>query len=178
MRRYRNGCSILRCSRKALDEPHRKGSVQSGRGVFPPISWGAHKTVARPKGTEIKLNPEQIEKFAQIGATQKEMAWLLGISTGTLESRLQRPIYRAALERGQGNLAMSLKRKQVEMALAGDRTMLVWLGKNYLGQSDKLDTKLTGSGPGGELQLDVSADELLRTELSRIAARSSSGRSS
>jgi hypothetical protein len=28
----------------------------------------------------------------------------------------------------------------MELALAGDRTMLIWLGKQYLGQSDKQET--------------------------------------
>jgi len=32
-----------------------------------------------------------------------------------------------------------LKRKQVEVALAGNTTMLIWLGKQYLDQSDKVD---------------------------------------
>ena len=30
----------------------------------------------------------------------------------------------------------SIRRKQLELALEGDKTMLVWLGKNYLGQSE------------------------------------------
>ena len=31
---------------------------------------------------------------------------------------------------------MSLRRKQYELALEGDRTMLIWLGKQHLGQSE------------------------------------------
>ena len=31
----------------------------------------------------------------------------------------------------------SLRAKQFEMAMQGDKTMLVWLGKQYLGQTDK-----------------------------------------
>ena len=30
-----------------------------------------------------------------------------------------------------------LKRKQYEGAMGGNVTMLIWMGKNYLGQSDK-----------------------------------------
>ena len=35
---------------------------------------------------------------------------------------------------------MSLRRKQYSTAMEGNATMLVWLGKNWLSQSDKLDT--------------------------------------
>lgn len=41
-----------------------------------------------------------------------------------------------------------LRKKQFDIALDGDKTMLVWLGKQYLGQTDKseVDTNLKGSG--------------------------------
>ena len=41
---------------------------------------------------------------------------------------------------------MSLRRKQFETALAGNVTMMVWLGKQYLGQKDK--TEITGENGG------------------------------
>jgi hypothetical protein len=34
-----------------------------------------------------------------------------------------------------------LRRKQLEKAMGGDSTMLIWLGKNMLGQSDKSEVK-------------------------------------
>jgi hypothetical protein len=34
----------------------------------------------------------------------------------------------------------SLRRKQVERALAGSDTMLIWLGKQRLGQNEKTET--------------------------------------
>jgi hypothetical protein len=36
-------------------------------------------------------------------------------------------------QQGYSQLRMSLRRKQVAMALDGDRTMLIWLGKQLLG---------------------------------------------
>lgn len=41
----------------------------------------------------------------------------------------------------EGNL--KLLAKQYEVAMSGDRTMLIWLGKNRLGQSDKTEMKDT-----------------------------------
>ena len=36
----------------------------------------------------------------------------------------------------------SLRRKQYEVAMGGNCTMLVWLGKQYLGQTDKIDASV------------------------------------
>lgn len=36
---------------------------------------------------------------------------------------------------------VAIKRAQLKKALAGDNTMLIWVGKQYLGQTDKMDQK-------------------------------------
>lgn len=46
----------------------------------------------------------------------------------------------AAYQRSQG-LDM-LRAKQHDVAMKGDKTMLVWLGKNYLDQKDKVEQKV------------------------------------
>ncbi len=106
--------------------------------------------MSRTKGTEVKIDLDQIEKLAQIGATQHEMAHFLGVSPATIESRLQRPEFRAAWDRGQANLKLSLRRQQVKLADTGNVTMLIWLGKQLLGQSDKIDQRL-GQDPNNPL---------------------------
>jgi len=45
-----------------------------------------------------------------------------------------------AFERGKSEGKLSLRRLQMQKAEAGDTTMLIWCGKNILGQSDKVDT--------------------------------------
>ena len=39
-----------------------------------------------------------------------------------------------AMERGEALMCLALRRKQLELALNGDVTMLIWLGKQRLGQ--------------------------------------------
>lgn len=67
---------------------------------------------------------------------------------------------------------VSLRRKQMELALAGDRTMLIWLGKQYLGQADKMDQRLTGAD-GGPIEITNTSDpaRLVLEGLAQIAAR-------
>ncbi len=85
----------------------------------------------RPK---LEIDPEQVENMAAIGCTVDEMATILGCNKRTLERRFVAPI-----ERGRSRLNRSLRRKQAELALNGNVTMLIWLGKQYLGQREKTD---------------------------------------
>jgi hypothetical protein len=81
-----------------------------------------------------QIDPDQVEKLAGIQCSYEEMAAVLDCSVKTLQRN-----YVQAIEKGRENGRASLKRKQFEMAMKGDRTMLVWLGKQYLSQTDKRD---------------------------------------
>ena len=89
--------------------------------------------MARPlKEVDEKL----VESLASVGCTNKEIATLAGCSDDTLTRR-----FADTLEMGRATLRMSLRREQVKRAQAGNVGMLVWLGKNLLGQSDKTEVK-------------------------------------
>lgn len=101
-----------------------------------PNSAAKSKKKKKSGPVRASLDLRQVEELAAIGATQKEIASVLGVSLRTVESRAEEKDFRAALERGTSNLHTSLRRKQVEMALGGDRVMLIWLGKQYLDQRE------------------------------------------
>lgn len=76
-----------------------------------------------------------VERLASIQCTQEEIANILEVSTKTLQRDEEFClIYKKGLDNGR----MSLRRYQWEAAKKGNTTMLVWLGKQYLGQSDKI----------------------------------------
>lgn len=79
-----------------------------------------------------KLDEKLIQSLAQAGCTDEEIAVHLECSPDTLTRR-----YADILKRGRGQLKMSLRRAQVKKAFGGDNTMLIWLGKNLLGQKDR-----------------------------------------
>ncbi len=81
-----------------------------------------------------QLTPDQIEALASIGCTDTEIALLAGISEATLQRRFD-----AYLKRGRGSLKTRLRKAQIDKALAGDTTMLIWLGKVMLGQREKTE---------------------------------------
>ena len=95
----------------------------------------AKKANGRPRA---KLDPAEIEKLASIGATQREIAAWFKISKPTVERHLRNPRLREMFERGHAAFDLSIRRKQAELAMAGNVTMLIWLGKQRLGQRDEI----------------------------------------
>ena len=77
---------------------------------------------------------KQVEKLASYGLTNKEIAEALGYDDTTLKRKFEN-----FLTKGKANLRQRFKKKQLDGALGGNVSMLIWLGKQYLGQSDKLD---------------------------------------
>ena len=87
----------------------------------------------KPKKT-VELNEEsKIEKLASFGLTNKEIAEALGYDENTLKRNFE-----IFLTKGRANLKMRLKQKQITVAFKGNVSMLIWLGKQYLGQSEKI----------------------------------------
>ena len=75
-----------------------------------------------------------VKKLAMIQCTQQEIANFLGCSINKLEKDKEFiRVYKKHIDEGR----MSLRRKQWRAADEGNTTMLVWLGKQYLGQKDK-----------------------------------------
>jgi hypothetical protein len=90
----------------------------------------------RPK---IEIDWEDVRKLSLLQCTQNEIASFLGVSVDTLLRRKEFcELYKKGMEEGR----MSLRRLQWKKAQDGNTTMLIWLGKQYLGQSDKQE--LTG----------------------------------
>jgi hypothetical protein len=81
------------------------------------------------------------------------MAEMLECSKDTLERR-----FAAVIKKGRAQRNSSLRRKQFEVAMKGDRTMLIWLGKQYLEQRDKHEV---ASGPLMKVPLGEMTDEQL-----------------
>ena len=84
--------------------------------------------MARPR---LQIDPTAVEKLASIGCTVAQIGHVLGCSKDTLERR-----YAAAIEKGREKGNVSLLKRQFDLAMSGDRTMLIWLGKVRLQQKE------------------------------------------
>jgi len=96
--------------------------------------------MARPK---LEVTPQMLKAVTQIAVSQcpdEEIAAFLGISYSTFKRRKSEdPALAEAVDLGRDNGKQMLRQVQWDSAMGGDRTMLIWLGKQYLGQSDKTD---------------------------------------
>lgn len=102
---------------------------------------------------KIELSPEIVTALASAGLTQVEVAAACKCSQDTIQRH-----YLEAYNIGKANLCAGLRKKQTELALKGNITMLIWLGKNLLGQSDKLEA--TGRD-GAPLLVPIDREELI-----------------
>ena len=86
-----------------------------------------------------ELDPEQLRTLAALGCTYEEIGAVLKVSADTLSRRYAEPI-----KQGRENGKASLRRLQWQSANKGSVAMLIWLGKQWLGQKERSETELTG----------------------------------
>lgn len=88
-----------------------------------------------PKPIDVHL----IKELAKIQCTHEEMAAVVGLKRRHFIERVQNSQeLRDVIDSGWDEGRASIRRQQFKMLLAGDKTMAVWLGKQYLGQRDQV----------------------------------------
>ncbi len=95
------------------------------------------KHAKRPKTggrKRISVDSSQVEHLASIGMKTHDIAVLTGVSEATLQRR-----FAGVISKRRSAARQELIEKQWDVARSGDRTLLIWLGKNYAEQSDKAD---------------------------------------
>jgi len=95
----------------------------------------------------IQINWDEFDKLCGIQCTIEEIASWYNCSVDTIENVVKRDKKQKFSEyfskkRGVGKI--SLRRKQYQVAMDGNPTMLLWLGKQYLGQTDKQEVEHSG----------------------------------
>ena len=93
------------------------------------------------------FDPKQVYIFGMYSATYETMAEYFGVSIDTISRRMsdKESDFCRAYKKGAGMGLMKLREAQMQKALSGDSTMLIWLGKQLLGQKDSVqnDVKLS-----------------------------------
>jgi len=89
--------------------------------------------MARPKKFNIKSF--EVKKLASYGCTNIEIADFYGC-----DESLLRKSYSEYLTKGRSEMKMRLRQLQWKSAEKGNVVMQIFLGKNILGQQDKLET--------------------------------------
>ena len=84
--------------------------------------------VGRPK---LNIDGDKISKWISYGATVKEIADVENCSEDHIHT-----VFREKITKGKFERNIRLRKAQIELALGGNCSMLIWLGKQYLGQKD------------------------------------------
>ena len=93
------------------------------------------KAMGRPKKYDI--DTEELGKLVEFGCTNTEIASFFGCSPDLIEKT-----YSEFLTKGRATLKKRLRKAQLDLALAGNATMLIWLGKQMLGQAEKAEVQM------------------------------------
>lgn len=119
---------------------------------------GKRPLVRKPEPPKIgrpplDIDPAQVEQLAMIDCSYAEMAAVLGCDASTLTRR-----FAQVIEKGREAGKSSLKRAQFKAAINGNPTMLIWLGKQRLGQADQQHLKIGRLDEMSNDQLKALAD--------------------
>ena len=112
--------------------------------------------VGRPKKN---IDYDAVEKLASLMCTQEEIGSFMDVSVRTLQRDAEFcRVYKKGLDKGK----ISLRRKQFNMS-ERNPAMAIWLGKQYLGQSDQ--QKITHDG---KFDINREFDKLTAEELRKL----------
>jgi hypothetical protein len=89
---------------------------------------------------KLEIDPEKVEMLAEFGCSTIEIARLHSCDEATIRKR-----FKAELQRGREQMKVNLRRLQWRNAENGSNSMLIFLGKNYLGQNDSNQLELVGT---------------------------------
>ena len=105
-------------------EPYKWKKGQSGDpGNVPADEW---------------IPKDEVIHLAALGATQKEIGDFYGVSDRTIRRHFKREI-----EKGHEKMRVRIRSLQMKSAEKGSNAMLIWLGKQYLGQSEKQEVDVS-----------------------------------
>jgi hypothetical protein len=92
----------------------------------------------------IQFDLEEVEKLGALHASNGEVASWFNVAENTIDAHMTKdPAFLNAYKKGAGKQKMKLRRQQVQAAESGNITMLIWLGKQLLGQQDFVPQNIT-----------------------------------
>jgi len=100
------------------------------------------------EGEQVHVEPVSLNRLSAMMLTVEEIAEFYGISLSTMNRRLRKPELRQAYLSGRAHAKANIRIAQLKIALSGNTQMLIWLGKQCLGQKS---TPIGGTSAEDEL---------------------------
>ena len=107
----------------------------------------------------VQIDWKAFDGYCKLQATLEEIAGFFDCSIDTVENAVKEKwgvTFSEYLRQKSSHGKLSLRRAQWKKAQEGNPTMLIWLGKNVLGQRDSFDVNTNHSGQvDANLQIDL-----------------------
>ena len=88
----------------------------------------------------LNIDPEKVEMLASFGCSTIEIAKFFSCDESTIRKK-----YKEELESGKEQMKIRLRQLQLKHASLGNTALLIFLGKQYLGQSEKQEVDFSGN---------------------------------
>lgn len=91
---------------------------------------------------KISIDWDKVDRYLQAQCSAVGIASILGIHERTLYGRCETDknmLFTDYAQQKRGEGQELIRMKQFKLAMEEDKIMLIWLGKQYLGQSDRTD---------------------------------------
>jgi len=95
------------------------------------------KKLGRPK---LEIDADKVEMLSSFGCSTVEIAKLHNCDENTIRGR-----FKEEIERGRESMKIKLRQLQWKQCENGNTSLLIFLGKQYLGQSDRNELELVGN---------------------------------
>lgn len=119
----------------------KKGSTKGKADPFREVRVGRPDALVPDEKTM-----KAVREYGMAGLSYERMAAFLGVSMTAFNNfRAKWPEVDQTIEQGRSAMDLTIAKTQIDVAVRKKNPqMLIWLGKNRLGQADKVETKNTG----------------------------------
>ena len=133
---------IIKSSQESSQSEHAQSSSE-------PVMGTVVKTGIVIGRNKVVVDPNEVYKLATYHCTIKDISNFFGVPRDTIQYN-----FGDLIVQGYEETKQSLRMKQIEVAMSGNPTMLIWLGKQMLGQSDQPESAKDEDN-SGEININV-----------------------
>ena len=135
------------------------------KNKFNELYFDLEETRGRPRAILNEKGLKLVYDLAKIACTDEEISNILGCDIKTLYTIWNREKYKEFKHKGLSEGMMSIRRAQFKYAQEGNASLLIWLGKVYLHQTEYVPEKAADNGiKTPELKITINPASNMKVE--------------